>query len=421
MHARRGLAALLVSILPVSAGAQDAAQRRLAADVAVLAADRLEGRLTGSAGALAAAEHIAGGFRRARLRPGMAGGWFQDFRIAPDAPALHGTELAAREGLSGRNVVAVLPGRDPALRGEAVVIGAHYDHLGRGVVGSRDTGSTALIHNGADDNASGTATLLEAARILAAAPPRRTVVFVAFSGEELGLLGSGAYVREPAVPMERTVAMINLDMVGRLRSDRLMALGAGTAAELRGLLDSLNREAGFELRAGGDGYGASDHQSFYLARRPVIHFFTDLHEDYHRASDDPEKLNVAGMARIARFTAALAGALGDRTTPLTFVEAPRPAPVAGSRGYGTWLGTIPDMSGGGPGVRLSGVTPGSPAEGAGLRANDVLLRLGSFDIADLQAMTNALRSLQPGDTVPVVVRRGERIDTVRAVLGRRAR
>jgi len=417
---RRTAAWLLLSTVASVVHAQGGAgERRVASDVAFLASDRLEGRFTGSNGAREASAYIADAFKRAGLTPGVNGAWFQEFPVSPNAPALHGTGLGAEGGLTGRNVVAVLPGRDPVLRAEAVVIGAHYDHLGNGTFGARDSASRGQIHNGADDNASGTATLLEAARILRDKPPRRTVVFVAFAGEELGLLGSDAYVKHAILPIDRTVAMINLDMVGRLREGRLMALGAETAVEFPALLDSLNRSAGFQLRASGDGYGASDHQSFYLAKRPVIHLFTDLHEDYHRPSDDTETLNTAGMARIAQFTADLARAIADRPTPLTLVDRPRPTPVAGGGGYGTWLGTIPDMTGGGPGVRLSGVSRGSPAETAGIQAGDVLLRIGTHDVPDLQAMTNALRAHKPGDTVAVVVRRGERLDTLRTVLGRR--
>jgi hypothetical protein len=320
--------------------------------------------------------------------------------------------------LTGLNVVGILRGRDRELGKEVVVIGAHYDHLGRGVLGARD--ARGEIHNGADDNASGSVTLVEIARRLARQPPKRTVVFVAFAGEEEGLLGSGAYVKDPVLPLARTVAMINLDMVGRLRENRLLVLGVETAGEFRALLDSLNQAAGFDLRVSGDGYGASDHQSFYLAKRPVLHFFTDLHEDYHRATDDADKLNATGMARIAAFTGDLARVLADRAAPLSFVDRPPPAPVAGGgRGYGAWFGSIPDMSGGGPGVRFSGVSPGSPAEVAGLRADDVLLKIGDHEIPDLQRMTDALRAHRPGDTVAVVFRRGIKVDTVRVVLGRR--
>ena len=411
-----GGAAGLLLVTP--AVGQSPAAGRLAADAAWLSADARDGRLTGSAGAGEAAAWLARRFREARLLPGVSGGWFQEFRIANDAPALKGTGLDTLPNLSGTNVIGIVRGRDPALRGQAVVVGAHYDHLGRGILGARD--GAGAIHNGADDNASGTATLVEIARILSRDPPRRSVVFVAFSGEEEGLLGSAAYVKTPAVPMSRTVAMVNLDMVGRLRENRLLALGVETALEFRALLDSLNVAARFDLRASGNGNGASDHASFYQAKLPVIHLFTDLHEDYHRASDDSDKLNADGMGRIADFTAALTRALADRTAPLTFVDRPPPAPVAaGNRGSGAWLGSIPDMAGGGPGVRFSGVTPGSPADVAGLKADDVLVRIGDREVVDLQAMSDALRIYKPGDTVAVVVRRGVRIDTLRVVLGRR--
>jgi hypothetical protein len=318
--------------------------------------------------------------------------------------------------------VATIPGRDPAVRDEYVVVGAHYDHLGRGEARTSSLGAPGEIHNGADDNASGTVALLEIARRLAAAPPRRSIVLVAFSGEEL-VLGSAAYVRAPAVPLERTTAMVNLDMVGRLRNDRLLVFGSETATELPALLDSLNRAARFDLHASGDGFGRSDHQSFYLARKPVLHLFTDLHEDYHRPGDDAEKINVAGLVRVAGFAADLVRALADRTAPLSFVfkAPPPPAPVAaGQPGGGrASLGTIPDMASGGPGVRISGVTPGSAGATAGLGEGDVILRIGAFEIADLQAMSDALRAHRPGDTVMVSYRRGASVDSVRVVLGRR--
>ncbi|NOT08842.1 MAG: M28 family peptidase [Gemmatimonadales bacterium] len=412
-------ALVLLTAAAVPARAQDAATvRRMRGDAEWLSADAREGRLTGTAGMRAAADWVARRFRESGLAPGVGKEWFHDFPIAKDAPGIQGSGLDSLPGLQGRNVIGFLRGKDARLRDEVVVIGAHYDHLGRGVVGSLD--GRGEIHNGADDNASGTVTLVEIARLLAKKPPRRSVIFIAFSGEEEGLLGSTAYVRAPVVPMDRTLAMLNLDMVGRMRENRIMALGVETAVELRALLDSANRIANLDIAASGDGYGASDHQSFYLAKRPVLHFFTGSHEDYHRAGDDAAKLDVAGMGRIAQLTADLARVLADRTAPLTFVDRPPPAPVAGGgRGYGAWFGSIPDMTGGGPGVRFSGVSPGSPAEKAGLRADDVLLRLGAFDIKDLQAMTDALRTMKPGDTVATVIRRGTKVDTIQVVLGRR--
>ncbi len=398
--------------------ATGAAGDRLLADVRYLADDRLEGRLTGTPGADSAAAYVQRRFREVGLRP-PPGGWLQEFTVPPGAP------LAAHlpKNLRGRNVIGVLDGRDPALRREAVVVGAHYDHLGLGGPFALDPDSTGAVHNGADDNASGTAALIEIARRLRDRPPARTVVFVAFGGEELGLLGSTFYVRHPAVPLDRTVAMVNLDMVGRLRNDRLIVYGVATAREFPALLDSLNRDAGFDIFRQEDGYGPSDQTAFYAARLPVLHLFTNLHEDYHRSTDDWPKINVEGLARVAEFGSRIASALADRPGPLHFVEVPGPAradrgPVL-TPGYGAYLGTIPDLTGTPGGVRLTGVRAGSPAERAGLRAGDVITRIGDREIPDLQAMADALRAHRPGDAVEIVVKRGDSTATLRATLGSR--
>ncbi len=217
--------------------------------------------------------------------------------------------------------------------------------------------------------------------------------------------------------------MINLDMVGRLRQGRLIVYGSQTAKEFPALLDSLNWYAGFDLKAQGDGYGPSDQSPFYAAGRPVLHIFTDLHEDYHRTTDDWQKINLDGFKRVTDFAVGLVTALANRPHPLTLVNSVTPEPVAttGSSdpGYGAYLGTVPDMLGSTGGVRLAGVRAGSPAEKAGLRGDDIITRIGSIEVSDLQAMTNALRSHQPGDTVDIVVRRGDRVTTVRATLGTR--
>jgi hypothetical protein len=305
-----------------------------------------------------------------------------------------------------------------------VILGAHYDHLGHGGFGSLDPDSTGLVHNGADDNASGAAALIQVAARLAATPPARTVVFIAFSGEELGLLGSAYYVKQPIYPLARTLAMVNLDMVGRLRNGRLIVYGARSAKEFPALLDSLNWYAGFDLKAQGDGYGPSDHSSFYAAKRPVLHIFTDLHEDYHRTTDDWQKVNYDGLKRVADFSLGLVTALANRTRPLSFVDLPAdvPSPAAvttqpSAPGYGAYLGTVPDMTGSPGGVRLVGVRAGSPAEKAGLRGDDIITSIGSKETPDLQAMTDALRSHKPGEIVEIVVRRGSALTTLRATLG----
>jgi len=397
--------------------------QRVLADLRYLADDARQGRGLGSRGLEEAGAYIAAQFERIGLRPGAANGtWFQDFTVSPDAPAMAHLGLPAT---ATRNVVAVLPGRSPTLSGQVVIIGAHYDHLGLGGPNALDPDSTGAIHNGADDNGSGTVALIEIARRLVAARPARTIVFVAFSGEELGVLGSAYYAKNPTpFPMDSVYAMVNLDMVGRLRDGKLLALGAETATELRPLLDSLNGGPAasngtrrFDLRASGDGWGPSDHASFYAARRPVVHFFTDLHEDYHRSTDDWDKINVEGIVQVAAFASDLGLALADRAGTLTFVDVPRPQLTSGRTSAS--LGTIPDMSESPGGVRLTGVRAGGPGDQAGIRGGDVIVAIGAHAIANLYDMTNALNEHQPGDTVVVTVRRGTEEIKVTAVLGRR--
>jgi len=397
--------------------------QRVLADLRYLADDARQGRGLGTRGLEEAGAYIAAQFERLGLRPGAANGtWFQDFTVSPDAPAVAHLGLPAT---ATRNVVAILPGRSPALSGQVVIIGAHYDHLGLGGPNALDPDSTGAVHNGADDNGSGTVALLEIARRLAAARPARTIVFVAFSGEELGVLGSAYYAKNPTpFPMDSVYAMVNLDMVGRLREGKLLALGAETATELRALLDSLNGGPAasdgarrFDLRASGDGWGPSDHASFYAAKRPVVHFFTDLHEDYHRATDDWDKINVEGIVQVAAFAADLGLALADRAGTLTFVDVPRPQLASGRTSAS--LGTIPDMSESPGGVRLTGVRTGGPGDLAGIRSGDIIVGIGTHTVANLYDMTNALNAHQPGDTVVVTVRRGTEEIKVTAVLGRR--
>ena len=385
-------------------------------DIKFLSDDRLAGRMTGSPGADTAAAYLARRFQQVGLQP-AAGGWFQAFTVAKEAPMAQHARLA---GLRGKNVIGLLPGRDPVLRNQTVIVGAHYDHLGLGEFGSLDPDSTGRVHNGADDNASGTAMLIQIAARLAASPPARTVVFIGFSGEELGLLGSSYYVHQPIYPLATTIAMINLDMVGRLRNKRLIVYGSRTAKEFPALLDSLNWYAGFDLKARGDGYGPSDQSSFYAAGRPVLHIFTDLHEDYHRTTDDWQKINLDGFSRVTDFTVGLVTALANRTTPLTQVaQMASNGSQAGTdlQGYGAYLGTVPDMTDTPGGVRLLGVRAGSPAEKAGLRGDDIITKIGNMDVPDLQAMTAALRSHEPGDTVDIVIKRGSQVTTLRATLG----
>ncbi len=298
----------------------------------------------------------------------------------------------------------------------AVVLGAHYDHLGFG-------GESSLApqanepHNGADDNASGTAALLQAARVLSAHKEQlgRDVLFVAFTGEERGLLGSSHFTRDPppgAAP-EGLVAMLNMDMVGRLRNDRLSVLGGTSAAEWETVIQPLCAafEIGCEL--GGDGYGPSDQMSFYAAGVPVLHFFTGAHDDYHKPSDDTASINAAGGVRIADLVAGIALELTS-LEGLTYRAAEAPAPVGDMRSYGASLGTIPDYTGSPdnrPGMRLAGVRPGGPAEQAGLQRGDWIVELSGREIRDIYDLMYVLREVKPGEQGTVVAERdGERIE-----------
>lgn len=392
---------------------------RVAGDVRYLASDALAGRKTGEPGNDSAAAYLVRQLRALGVRPGGdSGTFFQRWTIGSS----EGTRQAGVNGRSTANVVGVIPGAG-RLAGQAVVMGAHFDHLGRGSFGSLMPDSAGAVHNGADDNASGTAALLESARLLAGARrslprDRRAVVFVFFTGEEEGTLGSTWYTNNPpGYAMDSTIAMLNFDMVGRLRDNRLLALGARTASEWPALLDSLNQSAGFDLHASGDGWGPSDHAPFFAKHRPVIHFFTDLHEQYHRPIDDAALINADGIVKIADFAVALAERLRARPSGLTFVDAPPPAPAVAASGARPSLGTIPDMSDEPGGVRLSGVRSGSPADAAGLRQGDVLTGLGEHAIANLQDFQNALMAHRPGDRVEIRYRRGDSTLTVQVTLG----
>ena len=415
------LALVALVALSVRARAQNPAladTARIRDDIRYLASDALDGRLTGYPGNDSAAAYLAHRFRELRLTPGGDGGtWLQHWT----AGSTVATRAATVAGRGTENVVAVLPGRG-SLASQDLVIGAHFDHLGNGPFGSNASGdSTHLIHHGADDNASGTAGVLEIARLLSGLRERdrRTIVFVLFSGEEEGDLGSAWYADHPVVPMDSTLAMLNLDMVGRMRDGRLLVLGVKSAAEWQPLLDSVNAAYRLDVHASGDGWGPSDQSSFFAKQRPVLQFFTDLHLDYHRPSDTWDKINAAGVADVAAFTADLARRLAARPGPLTFQDAPLPQAAAGT-GERPYLGTIPDMTGEPGGVRLSGVTAGSPADMAGVKAGDVLVGIGADSIGNLNDFQNALVRRHPGDTVEVRVRRGDRTLSLVAVLGRRS-
>ncbi|MEQ8788465.1 MAG: M20/M25/M40 family metallo-hydrolase [Pirellulaceae bacterium] len=303
-----------------------------------------------------------------------------------------------------KNVVAVLDGEGP-LADETVIVGAHYDHLGYGGQGSLAPW-TKDIHNGADDNASGTAALLEVARRITSSgkKPARRIVFIAFTGEERGLLGSARYVREPRFPLSNTVAMVNMDMVGRLVDDKLIVYGTGTADTFDKLIDDLNADYGFKITKHPSGFGPSDHSSFYAKKIPVFHVFTGTHKDYHRPSDDADKINVPGMLRVSEFVTDIVETIAGAEKRPEYREVKREA-VAQRGGDRPYLGTIPDFSQEVEGYALMGVAEGGPASRGGLKSGDVIVKFGESKIGSLEDIDSALRKYKAGDKVPVVVKR----------------
>jgi aminopeptidase YwaD len=413
------LAAACAPALGTGSTATHADSTSIQRDIEYLASDRLEGRLAGTPGNDSAAAYLARRYRSLGLTE-LVPGYIQPF----DAQSAQDAHMGRTAPRPTQNVVALLRGRDPVLRDEYVVIGAHFDHLGRSSTFAQDPEAGDAIRNGADDNASGTAAVLDLARLLAPNPPRRSVIFVNFSAEELGVLGSAWFVNHPPVPIDRIVAMINFDMVGRLRNDKLIVYGTATATELKGILDSANAAAGsamLRVTGGGDGYGPSDQSSFYAKDIPVLHFFTDLHDDYHRATDDADKINASGEARVVDLALRVARAVGDRPARLTFVRIAPPVRTGMTEeGRQTYLGTVPDMGASETkGLRLTGVRAGSPADLGGLKAGDVIVELGGAPVKDLYSYSDALYAHKPGDVVKIVVMRGGDRLELTVTLGRR--
>lgn len=308
------------------------------------------------------------------------------------------------------NVIAWLEGSDPKLKDQVIVVGAHYDHLGLG-------GPNSLfprygeIHHGADDNASGAAAVIELARIFAAEKPRprRSILFVWFSGEEEGLLGSSEFVQHPPIPLTRVAAMINLDMVGRMKNNALIIGGTGTTPSWKPILERVNQNHHFDLKLQDEGYGPSDHASFYKENVPVLFFFTGVHEDYHRPSDTADKIDARAEARVVDYACQVIKGIDDSDERPAFSKAGPAQPPQG-RGFRVSLGTIPDYAAQVEGVKLSGVREGSAAEKAGLKADDVIVKLGAREIKNIYDYTYALGDLEGGKEVEIVVlRAGQRI------------
>jgi hypothetical protein len=385
---------------PLASLAPAFSAERMLRDVRALAADELEGRGFGSPGLDRTAELLARTFRDAGLAPGARGGsYFQEWQARGGEPESEATL---------RNVVGVLPGTRPEWADQSVVVGAHYDHLGRGWPDVR-AGERGRVHPGADDNASGVAVLLELARALAGEwRPERSVVFVAFAGEEAGRLGSRHYVAAGgAHPAAQALGMINLDTVGRLGSGKLFVLGAESAREWVHIFNGASFVTGVPVEVVPQEAGGSDQASFLEAGVPAVQLFTGPHGDYHRPTDTADRVDGEGLVKVASVAQQALEYLAARAEPLTSEGGRAPAagdhPSPGSRKVS--LGTVPDFAFPGPGVRLAAVTTGTPAERAGLRAGDVVIGLGGTPVGNLGEFSRALAAHSPGDRVTVRFRR----------------
>jgi hypothetical protein len=318
------------------------------------------------------------------------------------------------------NVLAYLPGETD----EYVILGAHYDHLGRGEADSLAPSQIGQIHPGADDNASGTAGLLELARRLAPMKGKlhRGILFASFAGEELGLLGSADWVQEPTRPLEKAVAMVNMDMIGRIKDDKIYIGGVGTGSTFQGIFDQAQGKSGFKIEYSASGYASSDHTSFATKHIPVLFFFSGLHSDYHKPSDTWEKINAGAAVHLLDLVDNVAEKIASAPERPKFIEVAEDkptAPGAAGSGYGPYFGSIPDFGQIETGVKFSDVKPGSPAAKAGLKAGDILIQFGESPIKNLYDFTDALRRSKVGDVVEVKVLRNGQSMSVSVTLEQR--
>lgn len=479
-----------VSAQKIQTPKPDLIEQNLRRHVAYLASDKLEGRRTGEKGATFAAGYVANRFATAKLKGGLVKNgkriFMQPFPYKPRNEK--GEVLPDAKEVNAYNVIGILEGTDAVLKNEAIIIGAHYDHLGKGGMGSLAANSTE-IHYGADDNASGTSALIELARTFAQAKNnKRTLIFIAFGGEEEGLLGSRYYTNNPVFPLDKTVAMINMDMIGRLKDDKLTVGGIGTASEWKGLVEGKNgtvlerqveinainlalyknnlccatarppsgtdlrfsiigqvpkgktaltvlkaQEAlgkpivnettesdstkepkfsnppklPFVLQLNEDGFGPSDHASFYGKNIPVLFFFTGTHLDYHKPSDTAEKINYEGLSRITNYVSELVKSIDQNPTKPTYTVAKSATPSdTGRRSFNVTLGTIPGYADGNDGMLVEGVRDATPAAKSGIKAGDKIIKLAGKDIRNIQDYTAVLGELKADVEYEIVVMRG---------------
>jgi len=397
---------VLVALLIILAACQEQTPVSLQDDVSFLASDELKGRQTGTEGELLAANYIKERFKSIGVSPkGQAGTYFQTFTFTPRRDP-HG-EVSFRESdstntITGTNVIGFLDNAAPT----TVIVGAHYDHLGMGGEGSLYREGEA-IHNGADDNASGVAVMLKLATELQADEYRgNNYLFIAFSGEEMGLLGSNFYTKNPTIDFANANYMINMDMVGRLNEERALAVhGIGTSPIWPQTIFAANED--FILSEHESGVGPSDHTSFYLNDMPVLHFFTGQHSDYHKPGDDTEKLNYEGMEAISSYIRNIIKEV-DNNGKLKFTKTKNESEVVPAFKVG--LGVVPDYLFSGEGMRIDGISEGKAAQNAGLQKGDVVIKMGDSTVVDMMSYMRVLATFDAGDKTTVIIEReGEEV------------
>ena len=376
-------------------------ENRIKEDVSFLASDALEGRQTGTEGEKKAAKYISERFAELNLLEKGTSKYLQPFTFKPKTNPHDEVKFDVNgDGtITGNNVIGFVDNKAE----NTIIIGAHYDHLGFGGEGSLYRDSIKAIHNGADDNASGIAILLNLAARLKDKNTNNNYLFMAFSGEEMGLLGSNYFVKNPTIDTKKVSYMINMDMVGRMKKDSTLAVyGTGTSPIFKQVLKSHNDN--FKLMQQESGVGPSDHTSFYLADMPVLHFFTGQHEDYHKPGDDSEKLNYDGMYLISDYIFNIISDLDDngklafRKTKNESDSTPR---------FKVGLGVIPDYLFDGVGMRIDGISEDKPAQKAGLQKGDIVVQLGDSTVTNMMSYMRALSVFDKGNKTKVVIKRGE--------------
>jgi len=378
-------------------------------DVAYLANDKLEGRQTGTEGEKIAADYLVNRFQNIGLEPKGSDGYIQSYSFKPKTDPHKEVEFTtnADSTITGRNVIGYINNNAKT----TIVIGAHYDHLGYGGEGSLYREKDKAIHNGADDNASGVAVLLDIATRLkikneqSKIKDKNNYLFMAFSGEEMGLLGSNYFSKNPTIDAKSMNYMINMDMIGRMKADSTLAVyGVGTSPMFKQTLKANNEK--FKLIQNESGVGPSDHTSFYLIDIPVLHFFTGQHEDYHKPSDDSEKLNYDGMNLISDYIFDIIvdlddnGELAFRKTKNESEETPR---------FKVGLGVVPDYLFDGKGMRIDGTREETPAFAAGLQKGDIVIKLGDSNVTDMMSYMRALSVFEKGDEAAISIKRSDSI------------